>query len=146
MPPKHRKIKLSSALENSETVCQFVRSYAARHIKDADAVTKLLVAVEEIFVNICRHAYGAGRGPVAVMVSWDSDFKVVLMDRGKPFNPLLQAAPNLALPAQKRRAGGLGIWMVREYMREVTYEHDGEYNILALVPQMPAAQTPHPGG
>ncbi len=146
MLPKYREMKLTSALENSETVCQFVRSYAARHMADADTVTKLLVAVEEVFVNICRHAYGRGRGPVIVIVSWEPEFQVVLMDKGKPFNPLLQNAPNLALPAGRRRAGGLGIWMVREYMRKVIYEHNGEYNILALVPQMPAAQSPPLGG
>ena len=38
----------------------------------------------------------------------------------------------MTLPAEKRRIGGLGIFMTKKLMDDVTYEYAGGRNILTL--------------
>ena len=53
-------------------------------------------------------------------------------DRGKPFNPLAKANPDLKLPLESRPVGGLGIYMVKQFVDEVDYAYRDGFNILTL--------------
>ena len=57
---------------------------------------------------------------------------ITFMDSGLPFNPLAKADPDVTLPAEKRRIGGLGIFMTKKLMDDVTYEYADGRNILTL--------------
>ncbi len=53
-------------------------------------------------------------------------------DRGVPYDPLAKPDPDVTLPAEKRRIGGLGVYMVKQMADNVRYEyHDGQ-NILTV--------------
>ena len=54
-------------------------------------------------------------------------------DSGVPFNPLKKDPPDFSIPFEEREIGGLGIFMVKEYMDEVGYEHAGGENILTVM-------------
>ena len=58
--------------------------------------------------------------------------QVTFSDRGRPFD--LTAAPQVDVdaPLSERRAGGLGIHLVRQIMREVSYRREGEWNVLTM--------------
>ncbi len=108
------------------------------------------IAVEELFVNIAHYAYAPDTGDAEILVETmdscpvpiehrkeDSDedddatwVKVTLSDSGKPFNPLQKEDPDVTLPANERRIGGLGIFMVKKSMDYMFYEYkDGKNNI-----------------
>jgi anti-sigma regulatory factor (Ser/Thr protein kinase) len=53
-------------------------------------------------------------------------------DGGVPYNPLIKPDPDVTLSAVERPIGGLGIYMVKKSMDEVTYEHTGGKNILTI--------------
>lgn len=55
-----------------------------------------------------------------------------LADQGKPYDPLMQEAPDVSLPAEKRKIGGLGIFMARKNMDDMTYEYRDGRNILTM--------------
>ncbi len=96
---------------------------------------KIETAAEEIFVNIASYAYGSGTGDVVVQMEFEKNPKAMLLtfkDSGVPFDPLKKTDPDITLSAEEREIGGLGIYMVRQTMDDVTYEYKDGHNILTL--------------
>ena len=54
------------------------------------------------------------------------------IDSGIPYNPLEKEDPDVTLPAEKRGIGGLGVFMVKKSMDEVTYEYKDGKNLLTI--------------
>ena len=100
------------------------------------AQMQIAVAVEEIFVNICKYAYHPDKGRAVVRVEVVDDpvqVKITFVDHGKPYDPLLKDDPDVTLSAEEREIGGLGIFMVKQSMDAVEYEYKDGSNILTLV-------------
>ena len=57
---------------------------------------------------------------------------ITFEDTGVAFDPLGVGQPDTSLPAEDRVAGGLGIFLVRKLMDDVTYKREGQKNILQL--------------
>ncbi len=96
------------------------------------------VAVEEMFINVASYAYAPGQGDVEVLVGTVDDpegrkIKIVLSDRGKPWNPLEHKAPDVTLSAEERQIGGLGIFMARKNMDDMLYEFRDGRNVLTML-------------
>lgn len=92
----------------------------------------LHLVIEELTSNIVGYAYPAGEdGELSVNVYAD-DAKVSLefIDKGRPFNPLEAKAPDITLSIKERPIGGLGIFLVRQMMDDVTYRREDGCNIL----------------
>ena len=99
------------------------------------AMLELDVAAEEIFVNVAHYAYESGNGSVDVEMNFEEHPKAVTIkfsDRGRPYNPLERADPDITLPAEKRQIGGLGIYMVKKSMDNVSYEYADGQNHLTI--------------
>jgi sigma-B regulation protein RsbU (phosphoserine phosphatase) len=102
------------------------------------------LAAEEIFVNIARYAYpepeggGVLTGERAVTVSCRIEtgpspaITLGFTDRGAPFNPLEQAEPDLNLPLEDRKVGGLGILIVKRTMDSIRYDYKEGMNCLII--------------
>ena len=45
---------------------------------------------------------------------------------------MIKSDPNITLSAEEREIGGLGIFMVKKTMDEITYEYKDGQNILAI--------------
>ena len=93
------------------------------------------VAVEEVFVNVAHYAYKTETGFVKINVDMEDSPRAVTItftDRGVPFNPLEHGDPDINLPAEEREIGGLGIFMVKESMDDVSYEYKDGQNILTF--------------
>ena len=93
------------------------------------------VAVEELFVNIASYAYGDGRGKAAVQVSVREEppsVEITFIDNGVQYDPLAKADPDTMLSVKERKKGGLGIFMVKNTMDNVSYEYRDGKNILTI--------------
>ena len=95
----------------------------------------MLIAVEEIFVNIAHYAYGGKSGEAIINLDIQQDPKccrVEFRDHGIPYNPLEKADPDITLSAEEREIGGLGIYMVKQSMDKVEYRYEDGCNILTI--------------
>ena len=93
------------------------------------------VAVEEIFVNIASYAYTPGTGSATILFEEEKDphcAKITFIDRGVPYDPLKKADPDVTLSAEERGIGGLGIFMVKKTMDDISYVYKDEQNILTI--------------
>ena len=82
-------------------------------------------AVDEACTNIIKYAYGEARGIITITCSTrDNNFMVSIKDKGKPFNPSSVPLPDLKADVNHRKIGGLGIYLMRNLMDDVTYDFD----------------------
>ena len=96
---------------------------------------QLDVAVEEIFVNIASYAYAPNTGYALIQINELSDPKrvqITFVDEGVPYDPLAKEDPDVTLSAEERQIGGLGIYMVKKSMDNMTYEYKDNKNILTI--------------
>ena len=95
----------------------------------------LTVAIEEVFVNVARYAYGDGEGDVTLDIGYDEGSRSItfcMTDSGVPFDPLQKPDPDITLSAAERELGGLGIFIVRKTMDTVTYAYENGRNKLTM--------------
>jgi sigma-B regulation protein RsbU (phosphoserine phosphatase) len=93
---------------------------------------KLLISAEEIFSNIARYAYEEpGNADITVTIE-DGMLKVIFEDTGIAYNPLEKDDPDITLPAEERKIGGLGIFIVKKSMDLVRYERKDNKNIFTM--------------
>ena len=93
------------------------------------------VAIEEVFVNIAHYAYGGGEGEMTLGIGFDDASRTVtfrMADKGTPFNPLEKPDPDITLSAEDREIGGLGIFITKKTMDQVTYTYENGENILTM--------------
>ena len=123
-----REITVDARVENIAAVTEFVDGVLAPADCPMRAKMQLDIAIDELFSNIAHYAYGPEGGEVTVRASLgERSLTLVFVDRGAPFDPLGQADPDVTLPAEQREIGGLGIFMVKKSMDELSYERaDGE--------------------
>ena len=97
---------------------------------------QLKIAIDELFGNIARYAYQHGEGAATVRVDVLQDpLRVTLtfIDKGIPYDPTSAEEPDISLPAHMRPIGGLGIFMVRKSMDDISYEYKDGQNILTVL-------------
>ena len=129
-------IKASTAFTGE--VMDFVQGELEQHGFPATLQPDILIAVEEIFVNISTYAYQpAEDGDVRLSVSINGKAVIRFEDSGKPFNPLKSAGPNLDAPVMEREIGGLGIHFVKNMMDKVKYRYADKKNIITITKNIP---------
>ena len=116
-----------------------VLAFVEEELEKADCPMKtvmaITVAIEEVFVNVSHYAYPNGSGEASLSIDFDSESRLmtfVLKDSGIPFNPLAKPDPDITLSAEERQIGGLGIYMMKKTMDDVSYAYKDEKNILTM--------------
>ena len=129
------EITVDAIAENNDKVIDFINGILAEAECSKKAIVQLDVAVEEIFVNIAHYAYapGSGKARIIVEVLKDSSaVRITFIDSGKPYDPLAKQDPDITLSSEERKIGGLGIYIVKKSMDEVTYEYKDGCNNLSI--------------
>jgi len=105
----------------------------------------LNLALEEAVSNVLLYAYPGEAGKevdIKAMVREDRiDFTV--SDSGVPFDPTAIPDPDLSADLKDRPVGGLGIYLVKRIMDEVSYCRRGGKNILSMTKKRSYGSTHH---
>jgi len=88
-------------------------------------VMEVQTAVDEACTNIIKYACSEKGGVIAIICGIQGDdFVVTIRDKGKPFDPSAVPPPDLDSGLEKRRIGGLGVYLMRKLMDDVSYSFD----------------------
>lgn len=113
----------------------FVREGAREARLPESRLDELDLVVEEIFMNIARHAYPKN-SPGVVNINYSvpgpGELAVEFSDQGIKFNPLTAAPPDLALELPERPVGGLGVFLLRAFADSLNYRHERGSNLLTF--------------
>ena len=128
------RIQLAARLENLAPMLAFIEQGAKELGFDVTKLDRMHLAFEEALVNVINYAYPNKYGNIEITyeVKEDKRFVVEIIDWGIPFDPLSLPKPDVEAPLEKRKVGGLGIYLIRTIMDEVSYRRDQDRNILTL--------------
>ena len=130
-----KEMTLPAVVENIAQVTDFVNAQLEEIGCPMKAQVQIDIAIDELFGNIAQYAYNPETGPATVRVEVsDAPISVTItfMDHGVPYDPLQKEDPDITLSAEERGSGGLGIFMVKKTMDEITYEYKDGQNILRI--------------
>ncbi|ORU00676.1 hypothetical protein D081_0658 [Anaerovibrio sp. JC8] len=131
-----KKLVIEATLDNLGKVNDFVEEFLEERSCSSKVKLQMELVVEEIFTNIANYAYGDGIGKVTIEGSLEDNaaqFRLKFMDKGTPYNPLEQPEPDITAGADDRPVGGLGIFLVKKNVDDITYQHEDGQNILTVV-------------
>ena len=129
------ELVVQATLDNFTKVRDFIDEQLEMHGCRMKQQLQIAVAVEELFVNIANYAYTKGLGDASIGIDFEESPKavtIVFKDHGIPYNPLAKSDPDISLPADKRQIGGLGIFMVKKSMDDLSYEYKDGQNIMTI--------------
>jgi len=129
------ELTLTAELENVPKVTEFVDERLEACGCPMKSQMQVDIAIDELFSNIANYAYNPEVGPATIRVSVDGDplaVTITFIDRGVPYNPLVKDDPDIELNVEDRQIGGLGIFMVKKLMDDMTYEYRDGQNILTI--------------
>lgn len=99
--------------------------HASIHMRmDEDVTYAFKLAVDEACTNIITHGYkGQAPGPIKLTFEREEDeVKLSIYDEGVAFNPNDSEAADIESGWEKRRKGGLGLFLIKEMVDKIHYE------------------------
>ena len=130
-----KELTIAATVENIEAVTAFVDEQLEALDCPMKAQMQIDIAIDELFSNIAHYAYNPDVGEATVRVEvMEEPLSVIVtfIDGGVPYDPLAAADPDTSLSAEARTIGGLGIFMVKKSMDEITYRYESGKNILSI--------------
>ncbi|MCM1261230.1 MAG: ATP-binding protein [Butyrivibrio sp.] len=130
-----KELTVDATLESIPVITAFVDEQLEAYDCPMKAQAQIDIAIDELFSNIVHYAYHPGVGPATVRVEVLEEplsVTITFIDQGIPYDPLAKADPDVTLSAQDRGIGGLGIYIVKKNMNEITYEYKDGKNILRI--------------
>ena len=130
-----KELDINATIENVPTVVEFVDEQLEMLGCPMNAQIQIDIAIDELFSNIARYAYNPEVGAATVRVEVVEDpmaVVVTFIDNGVPYDPLSREDPDVTLSADEREVGGLGIYLVKKSMDEISYRYENGSNILSI--------------
>ena len=130
-----KELTVEAKTTNIEAVTDFVNEQLEALDCPMKAQMQIDIAIDELFGNIAHYAYNPEIGKATVRVEVIEDplaVTITFIDNGVPYDPLAKADPDTTLSAEEREIGGLGIYMVKKSMDDITYEYKDGHNILKI--------------
>ena len=124
-------LALLAKVESLHQAMEFVRKGAGEADLPAARLGELDLLVEEIFLNVCHHAYPQDAQGMVTITYWvpaPGALEVEVADQGTEFNPLTVAPPDVTLELADRPIGGLGIFLVKGLAPSLSHRREDGWN------------------
>ena len=134
-----KELTITAVIENIPAVTDFVTEQLESLNCPPKVLVQISIAIDELFSNIARYAYAPETGAATVQVEVIEQPLAVIVtfiDKGRPYDPLANADPDITLSADERIPGGLGIYVVKKSMDSIAYEYKNGQNILKIIKNM----------
>ena len=130
-----RSLRVGAELSALAELRTFVREAATDAGAPESCRIDIVQAVDEAATNAIVHGYAGAPGWIEVSASLADDrFTVRLEDAAPEFDPTTVPAPDLSVPPQARRPGGMGVHLMRQCTDAISHQpRPGGGNILTLV-------------
>ena len=130
-----KELTVDATIENVAAVTAFVDEQLEQLDCPMKTQIQVDIAIDELFGNIANYAYNLEIGVATVRIEVTEDplaVVITFIDNGVPYDPLAKSDPDVTLSAEKRQIGGLGIYIVKKSMDNISYEYTDGMNILTI--------------
>jgi anti-sigma regulatory factor (Ser/Thr protein kinase) len=118
--------KFKRTFRSLEPIYELTEKFFSRESIDREHLFPVSFAVEELFTNMVK--YNAdGKGDILLSMTRADDRLVVTLTDfdAAPFDVTRAPDADVNMPLEERRAGGLGLHLVRRMVDGIEYRHDG---------------------
>ena len=133
--PDVLEVVITSDVAELERLAAVVDDFMEKHSLPEKLAFNLNVCLDELITNIISYGYD-DNAPHDISVSFSYDgrnFVTAIVDDAKEYDPFVQAPePDLDLEVDDRPIGGLGVFLVKEFMDETEYRHAAGHNTTTL--------------
>ncbi len=129
-----KELKLKNQVGELARVNQFVEEIGEELGLGMELQMNLNLVMEEMVSNVIFYAYPEGKTADIELVaeSKGKELTFVISDNGKEFDPTLKEDANPDVDPVEREIGGMGIYIVKNIMNEVTYQRLEGKNLLTM--------------
>ena len=121
----------SKAMEELQELLNTIETH---HDIPKDTMLQIRLALEELIVNIISYSHEDNQNhEIELKIDIKkNNLTFLLIDDGKPFNPLEVTVDHTSLSLRDRPIGGMGIALAKTYMDTVSYKYKKGFNHLTL--------------
>lgn len=133
MEEKHISIK--NDVQELSRIVTFIQELEEEWGLPMAQATTINLVLEEAISNIVFYAFeDEEEHEIDVQFRKNKDtLEIEIVDDGVPYNPTKKVDPDTQLSAEERQIGGLGIYLIKQFMDEVKYERNGGHNHLTMI-------------
>ena len=136
MKSMKKEIRIKNHLDELERVNRFVEEIGEELGLDMELQMNLNLVMEEMVVNVISYAYPEGmEADIELLAESDGkELTFVLSDSGKEIDPTMNETTDsdMDINPAERDLGGMGIYIVKNIMNEVTYQRLEGKNLLTM--------------
>ena len=129
-----KQLKFKNQVAELQHVNSFVEEICDELGLDMELQMNLNLALEEVVSNVIFYAYPEGTtADIELLAEYDGKvLTLVLSDQGKHFDPTAKEDHDPDVHPADRELGGMGIYIVKNIMNEVTYQRLEGRNLLTM--------------
>ena len=129
-----KEICIKNKISELEKVAQFIEEIGEELGLSMELQMNLNLVMEEMVTNVIFYAYPQDEeADIELLVKSDGkELTFVLSDQGKEFDPTAKENTDLDVNPAERELGGMGIFIVKNIMKEVTYQRLEGKNLLTM--------------
>lgn len=129
-----KEIKVSNNLDEISILATFIEELGEELSLSAETTMNINLALEEAIANIIMYAYPPQEQHSILLrvTSTKKQLIFLLTDKGASFDPTQVEEVDITLPIEERPIGGLGIFLIRSIMNEISYQRIDNENQLIM--------------
>lgn len=129
--------KFSKTISSLDDVFLFLEEFFSTANIDPGSAYAISLAVEEFFTNMVKYNPESNRD-ITVRARRNGDAALVaLVDEDvEPYDVSGAGTVDTTLPLEERKVGGLGIFLSKELMDDVSYEYAGRTSTITLTKKL----------
>ncbi|CAA7627482.1 SpoIIE family protein phosphatase [Magnetospirillum sp. SS-4] len=135
MEPDRLGVTIANDVSELERLAGLVDAFVEKHALPEKLAFNLNVCLDELITNIISYGYD-DEDPHDIVVNFSYDgreFVTEIIDDANEYDPFTQAPePDLDLEVDDRPIGGLGVFLVKEFMDRTEYRHEDRRNVTVL--------------
>jgi anti-sigma regulatory factor (Ser/Thr protein kinase) len=114
-------------IESMSEIFAFLDGFSKDQQVDEKTAFCVNLVIEELFTNMVRHNEGGGDRISVSIERLDNRLHLELVDSDvEPFDPTTAKVPPIDAGIEERQPGGLGIFLVRKMVDDLSYEYESK--------------------
>lgn len=130
----NKKLIIKNHVGELERVNKFIEEIGEELGLDMELLMNLNLVMEEMVSNVIFYAYPEGKTADIELVAESNgkELTFMLSDQGKEFDPTAKEDADPDVNPMEREIGGMGIFIVKNIMNQVTYQRLEGKNLLTM--------------
>lgn len=130
--------RINNDLSELNTLLDQLQSLEHRWSLSKKTLAEINLVLDELITNTIRHGKCGKKQPIDItLTKTPQKLTIEIVDAGLPFDPTRCKSPDTNLPLEKRKCGGLGILLIRQFSDYWNYTRSKDKNILTLQKNLP---------